>query len=110
MTAANPACAADRWNRQLPLDEQQRLAFVRALLHAPHWIVLDDALSALAESHRRRVLSIAKTDLQGATLIRLGRDPVLDGFWSRTVNIVEFGGGPCLGNPTASQAATGPSR
>ena len=29
----------DRWDRQLPLDEQQRLAFARLLLHAPRWVV-----------------------------------------------------------------------
>jgi hypothetical protein len=32
----------------------------------------------------------------GATLIRLGRDPVLDGFWNRTLHIIERPGGPYL--------------
>ncbi|MGH6885922.1 MAG: ABC transporter ATP-binding protein/permease, partial [Geminicoccales bacterium] len=48
----------ERWDRQLPLDEQQRLAFARLLLHAPRWVVLDDAISALSETHRRLVLSL----------------------------------------------------
>ena len=39
----------ERWDRELPLDEQQRLAFARLLLHAPRWVVLDDALSAVSE-------------------------------------------------------------
>jgi putative ATP-binding cassette transporter len=56
----------DRWDRQLPLDEQQRLAFARLLLHAPRWVVADDALSALRDSHRRRMLSLCDRELVGA--------------------------------------------
>ena len=90
----------ERWDRQLPLDEQQRLAFARLLLHAPRWVVADDALSALGNSHRGRVLSFCDRELAGATLIRIGRDSVLDGFWSRTLRIVERPGGPYLrGDP-----------
>ena len=86
----------DRWDRQLPLDEQQRLAFARLLLHAPRWVVADDALSALCDSHRRHVLSFCDRELVGVALIRIGRDSVLDGFWSRTLHIVERPGGPYL--------------
>jgi putative ATP-binding cassette transporter len=86
----------ERWDQQLPLDEQQRLAFARLLLHAPRWVVADDALSALSDSHRRRVLSFCDRELIGVTLIRLGRDSVLDGFWSRTLHIIERRGGPLL--------------
>lgn len=104
----------DRWGRQLPLDEQQRLAFVRLLLHKPRWVVLDDAISALGESHRRLVLSLAHRELHGATLIRLGRDPVLDGFWDRTLHIIAHRDGQCLnlerphraGEPGVSAEAT----
>jgi putative ATP-binding cassette transporter len=87
---------SERWDRQLPLDEQQRLAFARLLLHAPRWVVLDDAVSALSDFHLRRVLSLSGREMVGATLIRLGRDPVLNGFWSRTLHIVERPGGPYL--------------
>ena len=87
---------ADRWDRQLPLDEQQRLAFARLLLHAPRWVILDDGLSALTEAQLRLVLSVADRQLRGAAIVRLGRDPVLDGFWSRTVHIIAHPGGPCL--------------
>jgi putative ATP-binding cassette transporter len=87
----------ERWDRQLPLDEQQRLAFARLLLHAPRWVIADDALSALDETHRRRVLSFCDDDLLGVTLIRLGRESVLNGFWDRTLHTIEHPGGPCLG-------------
>jgi putative ATP-binding cassette transporter len=94
---------AERWDRQLPLDEQQRLAFARLLLHAPRWVVLDDAVSALSDLHLRRVLSLSDCEMVGATLIRLGRDPVLNGFWSRTLHIIERPGGPSLRSDLPSE-------
>jgi putative ATP-binding cassette transporter len=99
---------AERWDRQLPLDEQQRLAIARMLLHRPRWIVADDAMSALDHEHRRLVLSLFERELAGATLVRLARDPVLDGFWKRTLHLVERPGGPCLragAQPTLGQVA-----
>lgn len=87
---------ADRWDRQLPLDEQQRLAFARVLLHAPRWVVLDDAISALDDADRRRVLSLKDRELAGTTLIRIGRNAVLDGAWDRTLHIGEHPAGPRL--------------
>jgi vitamin B12/bleomycin/antimicrobial peptide transport system ATP-binding/permease protein len=97
----------DSWDRQLPLDEQQRLAFARLLLHAPHWVVLDDAISALGDSHRRHVLSFCDRELVGVALIRIGREPVLDGFWNQTLHIIERSGGPRLraDPPPGAQAA-----
>jgi vitamin B12/bleomycin/antimicrobial peptide transport system ATP-binding/permease protein len=86
----------ERWDRQLSLDEQQRLAFARLLLDAPRWVVLDDATGALDEDHRRLVLSIFEQELVGTALIRLGRDPAPDGFWHRVLHIVELPEGPCL--------------
>jgi putative ATP-binding cassette transporter len=96
----------ERWDRQLSLDEQQRLAFARLLLHAPRWVVLDDAIGALDEGHRRLVLSIFERELATTTLIRLGRDPAPDGFWNRVLHIIELPGGPCLraGVPPAAGA------
>jgi putative ATP-binding cassette transporter len=101
----------ERWDRQLPLDEQQRLAFARLLLHAPRWIVLDDAISALGEAHRRLMLSLKDRELIEATLIRLGRESVLDGFWNRTLHIIERPGGPQLRSdpPPGAAAVASPT-
>ncbi len=86
---------SERWEQQvLPFDEQQRLAFARLLLHAPRWVVVDDAISALGDAHRRLVLSLQDQELLGATLIRLGRDPILEGFWTQTLHIIEVRMGP----------------
>jgi vitamin B12/bleomycin/antimicrobial peptide transport system ATP-binding/permease protein len=96
----------ERWDRHLSLDEQQRLAFARLLLHAPRWVVLDDATGALDDDHRERVLSIFERELAGTALIRLGRDPAPDGSWDRVLHILELPDGPCLrsGLPSAAGA------
>ena len=52
----------ERWDRQLPLDEQQRLAFARLLLHAPRWVVArrrGQRAQRLASSPRALALQIA---------------------------------------------------
>ena len=59
-------------------------------------VIADDALSAVSESHRRLALSACDRELVGVALIRVARDPVLDGFWDRTLHIVERPGGPRL--------------
>jgi putative ATP-binding cassette transporter len=96
----------ERWDRQLTLDEQQRLAFARLLLHAPRWVVLDDAVGALDEGHRRLVLSVLERELAGATVLHFGRNPVLDCSWDRTLHLIEQSGGPCF--HAALPAATRP--
>ena len=96
----------ERWDQQLPMDEQQRLAFARLLLHAPRWVVADDAISALCDAHRHRVLSYCDRELVGVALIRIGREPVLNGFWSRTLHTIEHPGGPKLRSDLPPGAGT----
>ena len=95
----------ERWDHQLSLDEQQRLAFARLLLQRPRWVVLDDAVGALDEEHRRLVLSIFERELAGATVIHFGRGPVVGCSWDRTLHIIEQPGGPCFhaGLPPATR-------
>ena len=42
-----------RWDRELSLGEQERLAFARLLLHKPSWVFLDEATAALDEDSQR---------------------------------------------------------
>ncbi|MGH6916860.1 MAG: ABC transporter ATP-binding protein/permease, partial [Geminicoccaceae bacterium] len=75
-----------RWDKDLSLDEQQRLAFARLLLHQPRWVLLDDAMGALEEDHRRLVLSIFEEELADAAVISISRSPAHNGFYSRTLH------------------------
>lgn len=95
----------DRWDRKLPLDEQQRLAFARLLLHAPRWVFLDDAIGALGEDHRELVFTIFERELANAAVVRFGRDRALAGTWTRTLHVVLRPGEPCLpALPVTSEA------
>ena len=86
----------DRWDRKLSLDEQQRLAFARLLLHAPRWVFLDDAIGALAEDHRQLVVSIFQRELADAAVLRFGRDRAPGEIWNRILHVIEHPMGPCL--------------
>ena len=48
----------ERWDNELSLGEQERLAFARILLHRPGWVFLDEATAALDEDSQRRVMSL----------------------------------------------------
>jgi putative ATP-binding cassette transporter len=76
-----------RWDKELTLDEQQRLAWVRVLLHAPGWVIEDEAMSALEEDARDTLLSIFKQELAGTAVISIGRDDFHDHFYGRTFQL-----------------------
>jgi putative ATP-binding cassette transporter len=76
----------ERWDQGLSLEEQQRLAFARLLLHRPRWVMLDDALSALDEDQRRSMLAIFEQALVGTAVVSIGRSPARHGFYDRTLH------------------------
>ena len=78
----------DRWDKVLSLEEQQRLAFARLLLQAPHWVVLDDAMGALDPAQRKLMLSLFERELAGTTVVRIARALDPDGFYTRTLHLV----------------------
>ena len=75
------------WDKDLSLDEQQSLAFVRVLLHAPKWVLLNDALSALDPSQRKVVREAFRKDLAGMTVISAGRSKLEDNFYTKTLHL-----------------------
>jgi vitamin B12/bleomycin/antimicrobial peptide transport system ATP-binding/permease protein len=101
----------DRWDRTLSLDEQQRLAFARLLLHAPRWVFADDAIGALDDDHQQLVLSILERELAGAAVIRFCRTPTRVGSWNRTLHVVPHPGAPTLPSalPAAAKASGAPA-
>jgi hypothetical protein len=85
----------ERWDKVLSLQEQQRLAFARLIVHAPRWVLLDDAMGALDAEHRRLVLSIFERDLAGAAVLSVDRSRANHGFYTRALQVVRLPG-PCL--------------
>ncbi len=80
--------ATPRWDRELNDDEQQCLAFARALLHTPPWILIDEVLDALDDGTRDRIIDVLKSDLPRAGIIYIGRASAHSGLFGRSVHLV----------------------
>jgi putative ATP-binding cassette transporter len=93
-----------RWDKDLSLDEQQRLAFARLLLHQPRWVLLDDAMGALEEDHRRLILSIFEDELAEAAVVNIGRGTAHNGFYSRVLHFRRLSEGAVPLRPRARPA------
>jgi vitamin B12/bleomycin/antimicrobial peptide transport system ATP-binding/permease protein len=78
-----------RWDHELNEDEQQRLAFATLLLHAPHWVVIDEVLDGLDEESLQRVKDVLTTDLRGTGVVYIGREETRDHLFSRVVHLVK---------------------
>lgn len=76
-----------RWDRELTIDEQQRFAFARLLLHQPRWVIMDEAIDTIDEENRRLVLSIFEKELAATGVVGLGRRAALNGFYHRLVHL-----------------------
>ena len=79
---------AERWDKELSLGEQERLAFARLLLHRPGWVFLDEATAALDEESQRHVMSLFDNELKNTTVLSIGHRPDLAPYHTRTLQLV----------------------
>jgi putative ATP-binding cassette transporter len=99
-----------RWDKDLSIEEQQRIVFARLLLHKPKWVFIDDAIDQLDEDHRRIVRSIFRKELADAAVISIARRTARPGFYERVLHLTRYpaaGSHPAMATPpkTQSQAA-----
>jgi vitamin B12/bleomycin/antimicrobial peptide transport system ATP-binding/permease protein len=78
----------ERWDQELSLGEQERLAFARLLLHKPGWVFLDEATAALDEDSQRRVMRLFDDELKQTTVLSIGHRPDLAAYHTRTLQLV----------------------
>ncbi len=74
-----------RWSGRLSVGEQQRLAFVRAMLHKPDLLFLDEATSALDPETEDRLYRTLLSELPDATLVSVAHRIALRNFHSRVL-------------------------
>jgi putative ATP-binding cassette transporter len=86
----------ERWDKELSLGEQERLAFARLLIHKPSWIFLDEATAALDADSQRHVMSLFDDELKNATVLSIGHRPDLAAYHSRTIQLVHAREGASL--------------
>lgn len=77
------------WARVLSMGEQQRVSLARALLTKPHWLVLDEATSAMDEASEAHLYGLLKTKLPETTLISIGHRESLKPFHVREIRLGE---------------------
>ena len=68
------------WSHVLSVGEQQRLAFVRALIYKPVWLFLDEASSALDEETEAKVYTLLMEEAQQTTLVSVGHRSTLNKY------------------------------
>jgi vitamin B12/bleomycin/antimicrobial peptide transport system ATP-binding/permease protein len=83
----------ERWDKELSLEEQQRLVLARMLLHRPCAVFFDQATGALDGERHRLILSIFERELAHTTVVSIGGGPAHHSFYNRTVRLVRLSGG-----------------
>lgn len=85
---------AQRWDRQLNEDEKQCLAFARALLHRPEWLIVNGALDVLDAASRERIEGLFSTQLAGVGLVNIGQDRGEGEFFTHRLKLEADPAGP----------------
>ena len=73
------------WNRMLSLGEQQRLGLLRALLHKPQFLFLDEATASLDEPSEAALYALLREQLPATTIVSIGHRATLKAFHERNV-------------------------
>ncbi|MBI4205642.1 MAG: ABC transporter ATP-binding protein/permease [Betaproteobacteria bacterium] len=74
------------WALELSVGEQQRIAFCRALLRKPDWLMLDEATSALDAPSETQIYQLLKERLPNTTIISIGHRHTLAAFHDRKID------------------------
>ncbi len=77
-----------RWDRILGEGEQQSLAFARAVIHAPLWLLIEEVLDTLDDDTRRRVSDVIVKDLAGSGVIHIGHTALHSDLFGRVLHLV----------------------
>jgi putative ATP-binding cassette transporter len=85
-----------RWDKELTDEEQQCLVLTRILLRKPRWLVIDQALDALDADAGKRLRSLYKDRLQGASIINIGQPDTNNRFFMRVLHLVRDAEGRCF--------------
>jgi vitamin B12/bleomycin/antimicrobial peptide transport system ATP-binding/permease protein len=95
------------WARTLSGGEQQRLAFVRLLLHKPDIVVMDEATSALDPQSQADLMAQVIEALPKMAIISVGHRPELEQFHQRKITLERHEGGAQLASDELLSPTTG---
>jgi putative ATP-binding cassette transporter len=96
-----------RWDRELSQHEQQSLAFARIVLHAPEWLLMDDALGSLDDEALERITDVFEHELHRTSVIHIGRAAQAHHpLFSRVLHLVKAPTKPTVVPETPADAQT----
>ncbi len=75
------------WSHVFSVGEQQRLAFVRALIYEPSWLFMDESTSALDEDTEAAMYQLMAERLTRTTLVSVGHRSTLTSFHDRALTL-----------------------
>ena len=75
------------WSHVFSVGEQQRLAFVRALIYEPAWLFMDESTSALDEDTEAAMFRLLAARLRATTLVSVGHRSTLTAFHQCTLTL-----------------------
>lgn len=78
------------WSLQLSPGEQQRIAFVRVIIHEPDWVFLDESTSALDLANEKNMYQLLKQNLPNCSVVSVGHRPSLDEYHEHEVDLSEY--------------------
>ena len=78
-----------RADARLSEEEEQSLAFARAVLRAPHWLLIDDLFRALDPETQQRLMQVLAQDLPHTGVIHVGRTAAGTELFTRVLHLVE---------------------
>jgi len=77
----------DAWADVLSNEQQQCLGLVRALLHRPQWIFVQEALDSLPPDDEAKMLKLLAHELPHAGILTITHQPVAQAFHQRKLKI-----------------------
>jgi vitamin B12/bleomycin/antimicrobial peptide transport system ATP-binding/permease protein len=77
------------WDVELSEEELTSLAFARAVLHAPPWILIDEVLDSVDADTLTRITAVLGKDLKDSAIIHIGRQTANDKTFKRVVHLVK---------------------
>jgi putative ATP-binding cassette transporter len=79
-----------RWERELSMDEQLRLGFARVVLHAPPWLVMDEAFGAFDDDTLELIIDVIATRLAHTGIVHIGSaGEAHDRLFTQVVHLVK---------------------
>ncbi len=75
------------WEKILSTEQKQRLGLVRALLHRPKWLFIEEALDALTPESENQMMELLRNEIPDVAIMSITNMPMAEAFHQRKLRI-----------------------